>query len=145
MPIELRRYDGGTGEVQVCSGRLTGDELLAIDRQRLGVEGALRGLRYHVTDLTGVTELAVTPDEVRRIVAQSVSLGERFPRAALAVVASEPLHYGMARVWMAHMERLRAPEWCTNVLSSWAEMEAWVAAEVERLFGERPAFRPDPG
>jgi hypothetical protein len=122
MPYTIECVDGGRGVRSVGSGVVTGAEIRAALAEIVGrnLERA-RGLRYAVVDLTGVTELRVTPTDVRRIAAEDRALQAVTPVGVVAVIAAQDHVFGMARMW----ETLVENGWETHVFRAAGEADAW--------------------
>ena len=94
----------------------------------------LKGLHYGLIDLTDVTELRATRDDVLEFVQVDMQIALSVPRAlAVAIVAPSDLAFGIARMWEAFAEVTR---WNTHVFRSRAEADPWLRPWAE---GRRPA------
>jgi len=100
MPIDYR-IDSTLGAVfTVATGVLTDQDLLQHKRRLLEDPRFHAGLA-ELSDVRNIDRLDVTPDGIRRFAQQDAAaagLGDY----RLAIVASEPVVFGMARMYQAH-------------------------------------------
>jgi len=118
------------------TGLLTGQEILDAKAGLLRSPDRLKGLACGLVDVTDVTELRITRDDVLEFVAVDVRIAALVPRAvAVAVVAPGDLAFGLARMWEAFAE---VTGWTTHVFRSRAEAEAWLRPWVEGRLPDAP-------
>lgn len=137
MPYTTEFIQGGRGMVHTGAGVLTGEELIE-GSLRLRAE-MLRGGRveYGMSDLTAVTELRVTADDLRRLAEAQLVTAQILPRAIAAVVAPSDHIFGMARMWEAYAD---ATGWDTRVFRDRASAEQWIEEQLAlRRSGATPA------
>jgi len=133
MPYSTEFIDDGRGVIHIGEGVLTGAEL---------IEGALlvraeierhAVLEYGLTDLSGVGELSVTPEDLRRLADEHMVTARQLPNAVAAVIATSDHIYGMARMWEAYADPTR---WTTRVFRDRASAEVWLREAVVALRAE---------
>ena len=138
MPFSTEWVSEGRGVYLSGTGLLTGQEILDAKTSLLRESDRLKGLHYGLIDLTDVTELGVTRDDVLEFVQVDMQIALNVPRAlAVAIVAPSDLAFGIARMWEAFAEVTR---WNTHVFRSRAEADPWLRPWAEgRLPAEPPA------
>lgn len=129
MPFSTEYVGEGRGVRLVGTGLLTGQEILEAKQGLLRSPDRIKGLAYGLVDMTDVTELQITRDDVLEFVAVDVQIAALVPRVlAVAVVAPGDLAFGLARMWEAFAE---VTGWNTHVFRSRAEAEPWLRPWVE--------------
>lgn len=103
-------------------GILTDDELLA-HKQRLVRDPAFEPDMVELSDVRGVDELAVTPEGIRRFVEQDREDADRFGDYKLAIVASQDVVFGMARMYATLTEANLST---VGVFRDMEEARAWL-------------------
>ncbi len=99
MSYSTEFIDDGRGVLHVGTGIVHGDEIHAGSMEEHRVESRARALRFGLVDLTDVTELRITSEDVRAIAAECHITARLAPHAAVAIVAPRDALYGMARMW----------------------------------------------
>lgn len=123
MPYITTFVDDGRCVVHTGEGVLTGEEMLAgALRARAEVERAHR-LECGLVDLSAVTELRATPEDLRRLAEAQMVTARMVPHAVAAVVAPADHSFGMARMWEAYAD---ATGWITRVFRDRAAADAWL-------------------
>jgi hypothetical protein len=103
---------------------LTAQEILEAKAGLLRSPGRLKGIHYALIDMSDVTELHITRDDVLEFVAVDMQIALIVPRRlAVAIVAPGDLAFGVSRMWEAFAEVTR---WKTHVFRSRAEAEPWL-------------------
>ncbi|HUO65625.1 MAG TPA: hypothetical protein VMT97_18040 [Terriglobales bacterium] len=134
MPLSIEFLSGGRGLELVGSGVLTAQEILEAKGALLRSPERLRELHHALIDITDVTELRVTHDDVLEFVTADMQIALIVPRPmAVAVVAPGDLAFGVARMWEGFAEVTR---WNRHVFRSRPEAELWLRPWVE---GRLPA------
>ena len=129
MPFSTEYLPDGRGVHMSGTGLLTGQEILEAKAGLLRAPDRLTGLAYGMVDVTDVTELRITRDDVMEFVAVDVRIAALVPRAvAVAVVAPGDLAFGLARMWEAFAE---VTGWNTHVFRSRADAEPWLRPWIE--------------
>lgn len=129
MPFSTEYLPDGRGVHMTGTGLLTGQEILAAKAGLLRAPDRLTGLAYGMVDVTDVTELRITRDDVMEFAAVDVRIAALVPRAlAVAVVAPGDLAFGLARMWEAFAE---VTGWNTHVFRSRADAEPWLRPWIE--------------
>jgi len=99
MSYTTEFIDDGRGVLHVGTGVVHGDEIHAGAMEDHRVEARARALRFGLVDLTDVTELRITSEDVRAIAAESHITARLAPHVSVAIVAPRDSIYGMARMW----------------------------------------------
>jgi hypothetical protein len=81
-----------------ASGVLTDDDVLTLKRQ-LATDPAVRAGMSELSDVRGVTDLQVTTQGVRRMVWHDARLEPNAPAPRIAIVATQDVIFGMARMY----------------------------------------------
>ncbi len=138
MPFSTEWVSEGRGVHLAGTGTLTGQEILDAKTRLLRAPDRLKGLYYGLIDVTDVTELRVTRDDVLEFVQVDMQIALIVPRAlAVAIVAPSDLAFGIARMWEAFAEVTR---WNIHVFRSRAEADPWLRPWTEsRLPAEPPS------
>lgn len=122
MPVELRYEDGGAGVRFICTGIVSGDEMLAANEEVYSPD-RLEALRYHLTDFTGAESFNFPKDVVRQIAFQDEKAAETNPNLIMAVAGDRDLIFGLSRMWQAFVGEEHVK---THVFRTVAEAEAWI-------------------
>ena len=85
-----------------------------------------------VVDFSEMTDMQVTPAEIRRIVEINRLMAEAAPRAVVAVVAPNPLPYAMARLWLRFSTDFG---WNGFVFENRAKAVDWLRRELSQQDG----------
>ncbi|SRR5260221_7403323 len=141
MPYTTSYIDDGKGVHKTGSGIVTGLEIFSSAIQESRDEARSRKLRYGLVDFSGVTEMRVTPEDIRRIVEMNRKLATFTPRALVAIVAPTPLPYAMARLWHTLSDDLG---WKTNVFHARPDAIAWLRKELLSQEGSSAALEQFP-
>jgi hypothetical protein len=127
MPFHSQFSPDGAGILEIGTGLLTGDELIA-GTISIGQAGErLSRVRYALVDFSGVVELQATPQDVAKLADEDIAIARRLPNLAIAVVASQPLVFGMSRMWEALAHQTG---WHIMVVQTLDEAVNWLRREV---------------
>ena len=125
MPFFIEWTDEDRTVLCSGSGVVTGREILGAMETCLDRPERIRSLLRATVILSGITELEVSADEVRRIASIDARLAAQNPRAAVAIVAPKDSVFGFARMWEAYVADTG---WQTGVFRTLSDAEAWLAA-----------------
>jgi len=115
--------DPGLGVVFTkATGVLTDDELVG-HKQNLLRDPAFKPGMVELSDVRGVERLEVTPEGIRRFVAQDKADADRLRGFKLAIVVSKDVVFGMARVYEMRTE---ANPLSVNVFRDMEEARVWL-------------------
>jgi len=122
MPIDYR-IDVTRGMVlTTATGILTDQELMAHKRRLLG-DAAFHGDLVELSDVRSVERLDVTPEGIGQFVQQDISDARKLEQYRLAIVASEDVVFGMARMYQtrtsSHLPNVK-------VFRTLEDAEAWL-------------------
>ena len=127
MPTSSEFVRDGRGFLLTGSGVLTGEEMMSAKAVLESDPEAFRRLAFGLADLSDVTELKLTGDDVRALAYMDRRLALVNPNICVAVVAPKGVVFGMARMW----EVLAEPTgWPTAVFRDLKEAESWIEARL---------------
>ncbi len=120
VTVEVRN---DKGLVLLCSGVLTGEELINVKRSLVTEQN--KNLRYIISDLTHVHEFQIPTDVVRTMVAENKRLAViAEPGMLVAIAAPQQLGFGLARMWEAYADHETG--WRISVFHSRADADLWI-------------------
>ncbi len=123
MPYLTEFIDEGTGILHVGKGVLTGEEIIAAIAT-LAQDMPHAELITHVfIDLTEVTSVQVSTEEVRVITAIDKKNSDLIKQICTAIVAPEDLAYGMSRMYAG---LIPTPGWSIGVFRTMPEARVWL-------------------
>jgi len=117
------------GVIHLGTGVVEGAEIIAAAVEEHRIDDRARRLKFGLVDLTDVTDLRVTSEQVRRVAEENLMLSKLAPGAVVAVVAPSDLMFGMARMWQAFASRT---EWQIQIVRSRAAATAWLRDRLGR-------------
>jgi len=126
MPYTTEVIDNGKGILHIGSGTVTGNDLMASATTVLKLVQDGLSPRYGLTDLTHVTEFAVSSTEIERNAVLNSNIARLLPSVKLAIVAPTDNIYGMVRMWQAHMDNTG---WRSEVFRRKEEALLWLERE----------------
>jgi hypothetical protein len=137
VPYSTEYLSDGRGVQFAGSGVLTAQEVLEAKTGLWRSPERLKGLHYALIDMSDVTEVHITRDDVLEFVVADMQIALIVPRrVGVAIVAPGDLAFGLARMWEVFAE---VTHWNTHVFRSRAEAEPWLRPWVE---GQLPAGPP---
>ncbi len=139
MPYSSLYVDGGKGVLKTGSGIVTGPQILAVATEFSRDEIRLCRLVYALVDFSEIEEMRVTPDEVRLLVEVHRKTAALTPGALVAIIAHDPLAFGIARFWHSFSEDLG---WKAHVCHSRPDAVAWLRKHLRLEEGSEPVQFP---
>jgi hypothetical protein len=127
LPYTTEFVDGGRGVLRVGSGIVTSVEILDATRELQGDPERAGRLRYGLVDLTEVTELRLTSQDMRRIAEASLKIAKLVPGGVVAIIAPKDHDFGMARMWEHLVDEA---DWITRVFRNRVEADAWIREQL---------------
>jgi hypothetical protein len=127
MPFRAEYSPDGAGVLLMGTGLLTGDELIAVTISIGQVGERLSRVRYALVDFSGVVEFRATSQDLAKLADEDVALARRLPNLAIVIVASQPLVFGMSRMWEALAHQTG---WRIMVVQTRDEAVDWLRREV---------------
>jgi hypothetical protein len=127
MPYISSYVDGGKGMHKTGTGVVTGAELFAVALSDPMDEARARQLRYGLSDFSGVTDMQVTPGQIRQLVEINRKMASLTPGGIVAVVAPDALSYALSRLWHTLSDDLG---WTTNVFHTRPDAIAWLRKQL---------------
>lgn len=122
MAFEVKFIDGGEGLVFIASGKAHASELIAINRE-IYSEAYLMKQKYQLVDLTGAEEIEVDERDIKQLADMDKEAAAINPEIKIAVVAPGDLEYGLARMWLAHVDE---GELESRVFRTREEADRWI-------------------
>lgn len=124
MPISYE-IDHDAGMIHtLATGTLTDEDVYA-HKRRLLRDPRYRPGMQEIADVRGVSELAVTPEGIRHMVAMDDRDADRLAGRRLAIVAGSDLVFGMARMYQQSAEQTAQR---IGVFRTIDEGRAWLSA-----------------
>lgn len=127
MPATTEYVRDGRGFHLRATGSVAGEDLVNV---ALGLEAdpvRLRGLRFMLADMSGVTEFLMTTEHVRRIADADRRMALVVPSMCVAIVAARDDTFGLARMWEVMAE---PTGWATRVFRDAASADAWIEEQL---------------
>ena len=123
MPIDYR-IDTKLGVIFTSANGVLTDQDLLQHKRRLLEDPQFRAGLAELSDVRNVDRLDVTPEGIRRFAQQDAADATTLGDYKLAIVASEPVVFGMARMYQA-----RTSEALSNVMvfRTVSEARVWLA------------------
>ena len=125
MPYDTHIVDNGKGVYKVGYGVVSSADLLTSSLQRsIDLKPAgTSAVRYGLIDLTAVTDLQVSSEAVMRVLEIDRQVAQFSRNCFVAVVASESLAFGMARLWSSFAKDIG---WESQVFRDRESAKAWL-------------------
>lgn len=132
MPLVLAYSADNRGAQATASGRLMGDELIAV-LQEVNARSETTPILYTCFDFDGVTEIDLPTQQLQKAARSAVDAAHKgeTPRV-VAIVAGSDLAYGLARMYMAFITETG---WEAELFRGRAEAVAWLRQRVAAKFG----------
>lgn len=111
------------GVVHVGTGVVTAEELLAGCRVTTALMETTENFHYEFVDLSDVTELQITEEDLEQIVAQDHLAAVFRPHAVVVIVAAREDLFATAKLWEQRVQDLG---WNTHVSRKRSEALAWL-------------------
>jgi hypothetical protein len=141
MPVETHYVDGGKGAHKHAYGVLTSTDILVTGLiQAKDVENT-RKLKYQLYDFTDVVEYQVGRDVVRELVEINRKTASVSRGALGAIVAPNPLVFGLAREWQSFAGDLG---WKAQVFNCREDAIRWLRTELGGGDAESPLLEEYP-
>jgi hypothetical protein len=100
MPIQLNYLDGGFGVEFICTGIVTGPDIIEANKIIYSNEN-FTIQKYQIIDRTNCSRYEVSNEEMKIIVEQDIAATKINPNIIVALISSSDLQYGMSRVYHA--------------------------------------------
>jgi hypothetical protein len=132
MPIEIMYFDGGKGVLWKASGTLTGEDLMAANKEMFSRDLIAEPYHYGLFDSTAVTEVKISADTMRDNAAQDLSEARRMPKFVYAIYAHSDVTFGLGRMWEALVGE---SGWATHTFRRRSDAVEWLETQVASKFG----------
>lgn len=130
MTVDIRDVDKGFGVHIVATGILADDEYIEAFREHLTQDPQkFKRYRFSLSDYTGVTKIAVSAAAVKGVARWCRTAAVVNPDIIVAVVAEQPLAYGLSRMWQMLSD---VGQWEIQVFKSCASAKHWIAERVKQ-------------
>lgn len=123
MPYVTELTDDCMGIVHAGRGVVTGADLVAATKAATQLVQNTANFNYEFIDLTDVTELRTTEDELEEIVAQDHLAALFRPQATIIIVAPREELFRFARAWQQRVQDLG---WNTHISRDREEAISWL-------------------
>ncbi len=127
-PYHSELIEDGTCVLRVGTGVLTGAEILATARALPEVVVDLSKVTHGLVDLTGVTRLDVSTEEIKKISELNLKISQLTGPGRIAIAASSDLAFGMSRMY-ASMVSTR--NWTLATFRTMDEARVWLFPQVK--------------
>ena len=133
MPIQIKDLDGGIGNLICGTGVITDEEYVASLKKHLSQsKEKFEKYIYSFVDVTSATEVNVSTQSIYQIASLCKAAAKNNRHALVAVVASQDLIYGLARMSQVLMEETG---WQHEVFRNREDAEAWLRTKAKERFG----------
>ena len=102
MAIDIHRIDQGRGIEVICSGKMTGSEILASKTSK--THNDLSGVRYFLIDYSNVTQSFVSVDEVKLIAQYDREMLTQYPDMFLVAIVPNEIFKAMSGLWESYAD-----------------------------------------
>lgn len=135
MPYLTEYVDGNKGVLKTGVGVLTAGDVITSAIREGENPARSRQVQYGLIDLTQVTDMKVTGEQVRQVVEANRKTSSYTPpgQVRIATIAPNPLTYGMSRMWQMLADDLN---WKIQIFRSRPAAIAWL---IKELTGDDPA------
>jgi hypothetical protein len=146
MPYESYYVDSGKGLHKIGSGIVTAREISVSAAEVAADVERARKLKYALIDFSQTTELQVTPEIIRQVIEVNRKTAQVTPGAFVAVIAPDPLAYGISRLWQTFTEDLG---WNAHVFRGrpaaimWLRQKLGLEGTIGEACDEYPSLRID--
>jgi len=127
MPYSFYFVDRGAGMVQLGEDVITAGEVMETARALNRAPDAMRQLRFALLDFTRASELLISGEELRDVVAENEITSKLVSPGLIAIVAPKDQIYGLARMWQVFVEKLN---WNVGIFRTKPEAVEWLRGAV---------------
>jgi len=132
MAIEIKYFDGGKGVLWKASGILTGEDLLSANKEMFSRDLVAEPYHYGLFDSTGVTEVKISADTMRKNAREDVWKARQMPKFVYAIYAKSDVTFGLGRMWESLVGE---SGWETHTFRMRSDAIEWLRAQVAAKFG----------
>src|SRR5579871_927001 len=101
MPIEIQYFDESKGVLWKASATLTGEDLLAANKEMFSRDVSAHPYHNGLFDSTDVADVKIAPELMRLNAREDVLESRRMPSFVYAIYAASDIAFGFARMWEA--------------------------------------------
>ena len=138
MPIEIKLADAGAGLVQIATGTLSGAQILSAVEERFESESSVARYKYCLLDYSETQNINISTEEIITAASVYALAAKKNPDMVVAIVASEDIIYGLARMWESYAKDI---PWEKMVFRNREEAEKWIRETVKAKFDLDVSFR----
>jgi hypothetical protein len=128
MPYLAEFIDGGKGVVRIGRNVVTGEEILLALRTWDRSLYPLEKITHALVDLTEVSALEITGDELRKIADIDKAVSQEMGPVYLAIAASRDIAFGMSRMYQG---LTISTGWKVNIVRERSEAVEWLRSVVD--------------
>ena len=103
MPITLKYINDGVGVEFVCSGLVTGAEIIEANKKIYGTTEKILKQKYQLIDRTQCTEYHITAEQMKNIAKQDKEAAKHNSTVIMVFVATNAQQFGVSRMWQEHV------------------------------------------
>ncbi len=133
MPIELISLDHTPGVLYLCTGVVTGDDLLAAGASLRASEKRLKKLRYVIVDMTRMESMDVSFADLKKIENNDRLIAQINPEGIVAIIVDKDLPFNIVSAWDIRTTDI---SWEKRIFREKNEAYDWVRARTREKFGE---------
>jgi hypothetical protein len=128
MPIQIIYIDDGIGVEFICSGVVTGADIIAANKEIYRNENFSKQ-RYQILDRTNCTKFDVSHQEIIIIAEQDKTAAKTNPNIITAFISVSPMQYGISRMYQAYVGD---EGFLTEVFRDRESAEKWIEEQLKK-------------
>lgn len=134
MAIKVYELDNGLGNLIFGEGEIAADEYYEVIMQHLSKpDEQLKKYIYSISDYAAVTSAEIGLSHITKIAQKSIEVSKINPGVIVAIVASNSIVYGMAKIWSG-LAKLTG--WTMNVFRTREEADTWMKKKLIEKHGD---------
>ncbi len=102
MPVAVYSTESG-GVISICSGTLSGQELINSNRQLYDDKEQIKQIRYQICDFTDVKGFDTCNEDIRELAVQDQYALSINASMMIAIICSDDLIYSLSRMWQSYI------------------------------------------
>ncbi len=130
MTIKSTVKGENVGIIHTWSDIITGNDILSLLKPMFS-KHTFNEYKYWVTDFTGVTEFAISSDEIRSVVDLDKQAEKVNPNIIIIVIASKDNIFGLSRMWQIMADEI---SWETLVVRTKEEADDFLKKRLKEKF-----------
>lgn len=129
MPIDVKIVKDGIGAEFIGRGELTGQDIIQANNA-VHSDEIIQKQKYQLADLTKITSIKISKDDIEKIVQQDKELSILNPDLIIGVAVDKDHVFGLARQWQGF---LSSSNITTKVFRTRQEAEQWIDEQLEKF------------